>query len=182
MTSRFLITHSNDGIAQAKREIARAKTGRNDQPNVEAAGAINAPASPQSTARLVVGVWSLEDWLVSLGDLIVALNKTQSTFVFYEVDAVVPAGLISRPERVAAWYEELTNEEPDKDTRNNLADNLIADDFFGLAENIRTDLTLDYIVGVTPSMVAGLYRNELYWNHFSTFDRRVVLASSYQLH
>jgi hypothetical protein len=186
MTSRYLLTHSNDGIARAKQEIARAKSAGPDQSELEAAGAMHAPALPadsQSAPRLIVGVWSLEAWLADLGELIDALNRAQSTFVFYEVDAAVPAGLISRPERVAAWYEEASGRRPGKRTREHLEDNLIADDFFGLAENIRTDLTLDYIIGVTPSMVAGIDgKKKPYWNYFSTFDGRTVLASSYQLH
>jgi hypothetical protein len=177
MTSNYVLTHSNDGIAHAKQEIAQAKS--------TAAGAMRATALPTDTQpapRLIVGVWSLEAWLAGLGGLLEALNQAQSTFVFYEVDAAIPAGLISRPEHVAAWYKEGIGRKPSKRDREDLEDNLIAEDFFGLAEKIRTDLTLDYIIGVTPSMVAGDDGKQLYWNHFSTFEGHAVLASSYQLH
>jgi hypothetical protein len=193
MTSRYVLTHSIDGIAQAKQKIARAKLTGANQSELKADIAFDAlgpglrvmkkggrPGQP--APRHVVGIWSLEAWLAGLGGLIDALNKAQSTFVFYEVDAAVPAGLISRPERVAAWFKEGTGRKPSRHIREHLEDNLIADDFFGLAENIRTDLMLDYIIGVTPSMVAGIDGTQLYWNYFSTFDRRTVLASSYQLH
>jgi hypothetical protein len=185
MTSRYVLTHSNDGIAQAKEEIAQAKSTAGDQSALEAFGAkqVRAPRThTQSVPRLTVGIWSLEAWLADLGGLIEGLNRAQSTFVFYEVDAAVPAGLISRPERVSAWYKEESGRKPGKGVREHLEDNLIADDFFGLAERIRTDLNLDYIIGVTPSMVADSDAERLYWNLFSSFDGHAVLASSYQLH
>jgi hypothetical protein len=185
MTSRYLLTHSRDGIAQAKQELAKARSTRVDQTERKGVSATHMSAVPtdeQLTLRLVVGVWSLEAWHAGLGEMIGALNKAQSTFVFYEVDAAVPAGLISRPERVAAWYKEASGRKPSKRIVEHLQDNLIANDFFGLAEKIRTDLTLDYIIGVTPSMVAGIDGTEIYWNHFSTFDGRSALASSYQVH
>jgi hypothetical protein len=174
-----VLTYSNDGVVLAKQEIARAKSAGVSQ------SAMHAPALPKGTRsapRVVVGVWSLEAWLGGLGGLIDALNSTQSTFVFYEVNAAVPAGLISRPERVAVWYKEASGRKPGKRVRENLEDNLIANEFFSLAERIRGELTLDYIIGVTPSMVAGIAGTDLYWNHFSTFDGRAVLTSSYQLH
>lgn len=59
---------------------------------------------------------------------------------------------------------------------------MIANDYFPLAESIRTDLGLDYIVGITPSMVAGESTDgSFYTDHFSTYDGYTVLASSYDL-
>jgi hypothetical protein len=185
MTSKYLLTHSNSGIVLAKQEIVRAKSIQVDQFKGRSASASDAPAPPtkaQSAPRHTIGVWSLDDWLADLGGLIDRLNGVQSTFAFYEVDAAVPAGLISQPERVAAWYREAKGRKPRKSIQENLADNLIAEEFFSLAEKVRTDLTLDYVIGVTPSMVAGTDEKEIYWNHFSTFSGRTVLASSYQLH
>ncbi|WP_040619318.1 hypothetical protein [Rhodovulum sp. PH10] len=188
MTSRFVLTHSNDGVAQARREIARTKSARVHQsaPKTLVAFSLSdlspRPTTQRSAPHVVVGIWSLEAWLAGLGGLIDALNKAQRTFLFYEVDAAMPAGLISRPERVAAWFKESSGRKPSKRILETLKDNLVADDFFGLAEKIRRDLTLDYIIGVTPSMVAGTNGDELFWNHFSTFKDRALLTSGYQLH
>ena len=144
---------------------------------------------PKPDRRVTVGIWSLDAWLGSLSQLVDGLNQTQRTFVFYEVEARVPAGLISRPERVIPWLEEALKKNPSDDLRESLAqakekrgDNLIANDFFPLAESIRIDLGLDYIVGVTPSMVAGEATDGSYYaDHFSTYDGHTVLASSYDL-
>lgn len=136
-----------------------------------------------------MGIWTLDAWLGSISQLVETLNEKQGTFIFYEVEAGVPAGLISRPERVIPLLDEALKKEPNEQIRRSLEearltskDNLFANDFFGLADQIRADLGLDYIVGVTPSMVAG--RNEdgtYYTDHFSSYDGRTILASSYDL-
>jgi hypothetical protein len=144
---------------------------------------------PKSDVRVTVGIWSLDAWLGSLSRLIEALNHAQRTFVFYEVEASVPAGLISRPERVIPWLDEALQKNPIAEIRKSLeearqtiSDNLIANDFFPLADSIRADLGLDYVVGITPSMVAGEDTDGSYYtDHFSTYDGRTVLASSYDL-
>lgn len=137
--------------------------------------------APQTALPVTIGLWSLEAWLGNLTDLIDALNDTQSTFIFYPVEAVVPAGLISRPERVISWYIAASGEELDDDIKSEVEDNLVANDFFGLADSVRINLGLDYIVGITASMVAGEDDDGYYLNHFSTCDGRTILVSSYDL-
>ena len=146
--------------------------------------------SPKPDVLVTVGIWSLDAWLGSISQLIEALNQKQSTFVFYEVEASVPAGLISRPERVIPWLQEALENNPNEKTkrtleeaRRTIRDNLIANDFFGLADRIRADLGLDYVVGITPSMVAGKDEDgSSYTDHFSTYEGRTILVSSYELH
>jgi hypothetical protein len=226
MTSRFVLVHNKDGVAEA-----RARTAADRQPStletvrmaashyggalldgIEAGGqylsAVFRPAEtaaelsrtktksgrrfsspPRPDLRVTVGIWSLDAWLGSLSDLIDGLNSVQRTFIFYEIEARVPAGLISRPERVIPWLEEALEKKPTDELRESLeharkrtGDNLIANDFFPLADSIRTDLGLDYIVGITPSMVAGEDTDgSFYTDHFSTYDGHTVLASSYDL-
>ncbi len=144
-------------------------------------------APPASEARVTVGIWSLDAWLGSISELIEALNGKQGTFVFYEIEAAVPAGLISRPERVIPWLAEARGKNPDdpdlEAAKATIGDNLIANDFFGVADLVRTDLGLDYIIGITPSMVAGKSEDGSYYtDHFSTYEGRTILASSYELH
>jgi hypothetical protein len=62
-----------------------------------------------------------------------------------------------------------------------IKNNIVADDYFGLADGIRKDFKIDYIIGITPSMVACEDQDEIYWNHFSTFSHRAILVSTYQL-
>jgi hypothetical protein len=164
-------------------------TAPSDAPKTTTKSGRRFSSSPKPDRRLTVGIWSLDAWLGSLSQLIDGLNQTQRTFIFYEVEASVPAGLISRPERVIPWLEEALEKNPSKDLRESLAqakqkkgDNLIANDFFPLADSVRTDLGLDYIVGITPSMVAGEDTDGSYYtDHFSTYDGHTILASSYDL-
>lgn len=141
---------------------------------------------PNRKTRIWVGVWNLDAFIGNLSNLIRMMNHVQRTFIFREVRAVVPSGLISRPERMVSWLTELSGKDLDQTTRGHITDNLLANDFFGLADMIRIDLSLDYIVGLTPSMVAGEAtgeggRKRPYWNHFSTFEKRTILASIFQL-
>lgn len=177
MTNRIVLTYSSDGVAKAKREIIRA---RSDDRKRMRRGA----AEVQSPPRMMVAIWSLEGWLEDIAGMIDRLNAVQSTFEFYEIDAVVPAGLISGPERVASWFREMSGQKISKRHRDQLEDNIIANDFFGLAEKIRADIGLDYIVGVTASMVAFFdeARAEVCWNYFSAMEGGAVLTSSYDLH
>lgn len=180
MMSRSVLTHSEEGVKEARREVARVRATRIGPRDPTQATTRRADKS--STARVLVGIWSLEAWVSGLGDLVDALNMAQSAFVFFEIDAVVPAGLISRPERVTAWFKEVTGRKPGKAIREHLEDNLIANDFFGLAEKIRADLHLDYMIGVTPSMVAFAEGNQANWNYFATFEGRALLVSTFQLY
>jgi hypothetical protein len=201
MTSKFVLVHSPEGIEQAKRSLEpptlptlESTTLRFDalvdagtkrkarRPSARKRGSKTAP-------HVSVGIWSLGAWLGALDSLIASLNKAQTSFVFYEIEATVPSGLISRPERMVAWLTDIFGPHPDRDAKRQIEnakeeikDNLIANDFFGLAEGVRSDFGLDYIIGITPSMVAGNSDSEYYWNHFSTFEGKSVLASSYDLH
>ena len=125
-----------------------------------------------------VGVWDLGARVARLPELIERMNSAQPTFVFFEIEAGIPAGLISQPERMVTWATERLGKPLRPDQREDMVRNLIANDFFPRAESVRTDLGVDYLVGLTPSMVAGEGNHgQVYWNHFSTFERHAVLAS-----
>ena len=128
-----------------------------------------------------VGLWDLGAWLGGLARIIEAMNNAQDRFVFYDIKAIVPAGIIGRPERIVEWISEHSDEPPSRQARKEIKNNIIANDFFKPANAIRQDLRVDYIVGITPSMIAGEDEDEIYWNHFSTFEDRVVLVSTYEL-
>ncbi len=203
MTQKFVLIHSPQGIEDARVRLATLQPPSNElaaealdvgsfvtaKSKKKSATANPARRPSREVAHVKVGIWSLGAWLGSLTELIAALNGAQSTFVFYEVEAAVPSGLVSRPERMTAWLAEAFGDDPDDDAKRKMAkarkdiqDNLIAHDFFGLGDRVRTDFGLDYLIGITPSMVAGIEDGRYYWNHFSTFEGRTVLASSYELH
>lgn len=132
--------------------------------------------------RLRVGLWDLGAWLGTVNPRLVrCFNEAQQALVFYEVVAAVPIGLTSSPQRVASWFADEILRKLTKENQRNLAENVIANEFFTTGESVRTDLGIDYLVGITPSMVAGVDEEGAYWNHFSTFNGKIVLASTYQL-
>lgn len=125
-----------------------------------------------------VGVWDIGARVAWLSKLIEHLNAAQPAFVFFEVEAGIPSGLISQPERVIAWAKDALGKNWKSSYRKDMESNVIANDFFPRADKVRADLGLDYIVGVTPGMVAGEEDDgNVYWNHFSTFEKRSILVS-----
>jgi hypothetical protein len=141
------------------------------------------PASERMAAsRVTVGLWDLGAWLGSLPTMVETMNKVQETFVFCDVKATVPPGLTSRPDRVAFWLGDILERDLKDEEKDGIGDNVIANDFFAPAEAIRGDLTIDYLVGITPAMVACKEEGgSFYWNYFSTFHDRIILASVYEL-
>jgi hypothetical protein len=126
-----------------------------------------------------VGIWDLDTRVGGLPRIIEALNIAQPAFTFFEVQATIPAGLVSAPSRVVRWVARAATLSAKE--REEVAENMIADDFYKHAETVRTDLGLDYLVGLTPQMVAGEDDEEIFWNHFSAFQERLILASTYEL-
>src|SRR5205085_8182589 len=112
------------------------------------------PASASGVER--VGIWDLGAWLgAGLPRLIDGLNAAQQRVAFFEVKATVPPGLTRDPERVRAWFQKNVKRRLNADDRKEVDENIISNDFFKLADAVRRDLGIEWIVGVTPSMVAG---------------------------
>ena len=130
---------------------------------------------------IITGIWDLGAWLGMLPEFVNELNSAQDIFIFFEIKAPVPSGLISRPKGMVKWLTERLGQRPEEDKILEIKNNLIADDFFKISETIRNDLNIDYILGITPSMVAGVDGDKIYWNHFSSFSKQSILASSYGL-
>lgn len=130
---------------------------------------------------ITVGIWDLGARVSRLPRIIEVLNAAQGLFTIFEVEAAIPAGMISRPERVVAWLREQTGKAPSRKDRSEIENNMIAEDFYRRADIVRKDLGLDYLVGITPSMVAFEDAGQVYWNNFATYDKRLVLASTYDL-
>jgi hypothetical protein len=72
------------------------------------------------------------------------------------------------------------HQHPAKDRRE-LGLNIITDDLYEPTEQIRRGLELDYLIGLTPYMIAFVEDGEPHWNYFVWWQKRVVLASTYEL-
>ena len=127
-----------------------------------------------------VGLWDVSSQVGRLTDIIAILNDAQSDFAFFELQAAVPAGLISRPERVEEWARELTGRERRKE-RKDFRNNVIFEQFEERADTIRKGFGIDYLVGIVPSMVASEDEINIYWNSFLFTRRRIMLVSTYEL-
>lgn len=124
-----------------------------------------------------VGVLDLAAWVSGLPNLLERLNAAQPQFTFFEVQAPLPAGL----RKTASWYEkEMAFKLGPKD-RKELERQFYANDFFKAGENLRKHFGLDFLVGITPAMIAGIADGELYWNHFSSSKGPVLLISTAEL-
>ena len=98
-----------------------------------------------------------------LTDIITVLNDAQPDFAFFELQAAVPVGLISRPERVEEWARELTGRSRRKE-RKDFRNNVIFEQFDARAD-----------------MVASEDEINIYWNSFLFTRRRIMLVSTYEL-
>jgi hypothetical protein len=130
---------------------------------------------------ITAGIWDLGTHAGFLPRLLEKLNIAQGAFTFFKIQAAIPSGMVSQPARVAAWAREHLGRSLRKKKREQILNNVLAEDFFRRAEEVRRDLGVGYLVGVTPSMVAGADADLIYWNHFSTLSGRLILASAYEL-
>jgi hypothetical protein len=150
---------------------------------IHATSFVQVPVRP----RLRIGVWDLGAWLGQLPQLLKAMNRVQDRYEFIEVRATVPLGMIRMREGVVAWAEHYLERKLKTKELNDIQYNTVANDFFPLAKTVRTELDtkyhiqIDYLVGVTPGMVAGERDGLPFWNHFSTSEGRFILASTYDL-
>jgi hypothetical protein len=46
---------------------------------------------------------------------------------------------------------------------------------------VREQTGIDYLVGITPHMVAWEDGEDLYWNYFTTSNKRIILVSAYNM-
>jgi hypothetical protein len=148
-----------------------------------------APRRPPTRSRaapkehITAGIWDLGSWAARLGGVIERINAAQPIYEVKLVEASIPAGMVSRPERVIAWAAEQLGKSIRGAERKEFADNVIADEFFVRAERVRRNIAppLDYLIGITPSMVAGADGDEVYWNHFASASGRTALVSTHDV-
>lgn len=135
-----------------------------------------------ASENTTIGLWDLGAWLAGeLYDLVKELNNIQDSFNFYVIKAAVPSGIISHPQLTLKWYDKnrlIDQKEVDLKYFNN---NLISNYYYPIAEKIRKKVNVDFIFGISPSMVAGIDDEGAFYNHFSSFEKNTILGSSYQL-
>jgi hypothetical protein len=137
-----------------------------------------APRAPAAAAIAVrVGLWDLGANLGRLPGLVAVLNRAQGALVFFETMAALPAGMVSRPERVRAWCRERRGQM----RLPGLEPNVIAEDFYARADPVRRELGLDWLIGITPRRITGEQDGRLLWNVLSARRRRLLLVSSHGL-
>jgi hypothetical protein len=129
-----------------------------------------------------VGIWDLSLQVGALPRVIEALNRSQPAFAFFEVQAAVPSGLISRPERVVAWAIERFKRPLSPRQLAEIGSNLIFEDFADRAVAVRRELGLDHLIGIVPSMIAFEEGGKVFWNYFSlSKEPRLAVASTFDV-
>lgn len=131
-----------------------------------------------------VGVWDLGAWVGRLPEVIETLNKAQAALVIFEIQAAIPSGLSSRKDRVAFWARKALGRKLRNAERDHLSDAIIDDEFFAIAEPVRRDVGVDYLIGITPESIAGKEKEDdtVYSDLFFSGDGgRVSLISTSDL-
>ena len=109
------------------------------------------------------------------------LNASQPLFTIFEIQAPIPSGLLKTPAGMAEWAARHLERPLTKNERSGLKPQFIADDFFLAAEDVRTNLGLHLIVGMTPAMVAAVSHDKVLWNLFSSVSGKTILLSTADL-
>ncbi|HUI79797.1 MAG TPA: hypothetical protein VLY24_17850 [Bryobacteraceae bacterium] len=140
------------------------------------------------TRVITFGLWDLNAMVGGLESLLQRLNAAQKKIAFFRIVAAIPAGLISDKERVKAWVRE-QHKRMTKSRLAQLEENTIFEDFYPQADKVRREMGLDYLAGITQSMVAFQAGNDIHWNYFTASVEiqrdldvgRSLLISSYGL-
>jgi hypothetical protein len=168
LVGAFLPAAAADGVATS---------GPRHQGGAPLRGRARGKAVRPPARALQVGLWDLDAYVGGLPRVIAALNAAQQTYAFYECLAAMPAGIVSEPRRLRSWSRERTG----SSRLASVERNIVAGDFFDRAERVRRDVGLDYLAGVTASMIADEDDEQVYYNLFSTSCGRLLLASTWDL-
>lgn len=127
-----------------------------------------------------IGLLDLGAWVTGLPALIELLNSVQSRFVFLEVQTPVPAGMVKTKANLVAWAEghgvRLT-----RGDKADLTRNMLADEFFYFGESVLKSLGFDYLIGLTPAMIAFLEKDTPHWNYYAVGHGQVAVVSTCDL-
>ena len=128
-----------------------------------------------------VAVWDLGSKISGLSDVIEALNGVQTAFTFFELRAPVPAGLVIHSDVFNQWARKRMGAQIRKSEQQSLKSNFMFSDFSKYAAVVREQIGVDYLVGITPHMVAWEDGEDIYWNYFTASGKRIILVSAYNM-
>jgi hypothetical protein len=186
MSGEFMTARKGVLVHLRPAKSARALAGKQSTAKHKVrAGVAGRKSSPEATNALSVGLWDLGAWLGSvLPPLVRRTNRVQGAFRFFEVTAAIPSGMIRPPEGIVEWLRTVMGSRSAgrvhwSRRRRSI---IVFEDFRPLADTVRKELGIDYLVGISPSMVAGGdKKSNAYWDYFSQSEGRVILASTYEL-
>ncbi|HME07240.1 MAG TPA: hypothetical protein VKG25_09325 [Bryobacteraceae bacterium] len=144
--------------------------------------AVDALAVRAKGSMKTVGIWDLGAWVGGLPDIVKAMNEAQSSLLFFEAQASLPAGITSSKRRVVEWSEATLHKKLTARQKRELTDAIIDVDFFEFAKPVRKDLGVDYLIGLSPDAVAGEENDEeghvVHSDFFCSFDAKTSLVST----
>lgn len=139
----------------------------------------------RSKQVITVGVWDLGIWVGGLPAIVEHLNRASDGLTIFEVQAAIPIGLIWHKERIGSWAEKTLRRRLKRSEIRELADAVVDTEFLPVAETVRRNLGVDYLIALTPARIAGEINDEdghtVHCDFFSSPDSRVSLVSTYQL-
>jgi len=157
-----------------KRLQANVLASQSDNPN-----ALREIAKHAESERETAGIWDLGAWVGGLSEIIELMNRAQSGLLFFEVHAAVPASLVSTKQRVIAWGEGKLRRRLKPRERAELTDAIISEEFLKMAERVRRDLGVNYLIALTPADLADTYETgEVVSDLFCKAKGRVSLIST----
>jgi hypothetical protein len=127
---------------------------------------------------VTVGIWDLGAFAAWLPSWLSVMNRAQATFTFFQVRAAVPVGLVSRPTRIAALARASLADDLPEEKLAEIQENVIAEDFFARAKDVQRDVGVDYLIGITPYLLAGSESGQIYWNRYAASSDKLILLST----
>lgn len=140
---------------------------------------VNDLQAAESVVR--VGVLDLGAWLGGLPALIEKINKAQPLYSLFELLTPIPGGLIKTQKGFGAWVQKQLGAGADSEQFQDVAPQMIEEDFFEAAESIRVAMGVDCLIGITPALIAGQNPTEIFWNHFASTKHKLILLSTADL-
>ena len=126
-----------------------------------------------------VAIWDLDARVGNLPALIKPLNKSQAELTFFELQgAPLPAGLLGTSEFMAKWIRSKINRRPSGSGEKVIGEHLNSNEFYNGASVIQQKTGVDYLIGISPFLIAGDKGDEIFWNHYSDVNGRLMLVST----
>ncbi len=137
--------------------------------------------SGRTRERLRIGIWDLDAQVGFLPPVLEQLSESQSAFAFFDVQAAIWPATLSSPTRTVAWADEWCEEPLSRSAHADLRQNVVYEDFAVQARQVCERLKLNTLLGMTKSMIAGFFDEEIHWNLFWAISDNCGLVSTADL-